>query len=166
MVQDFSKEVFNSKEKIDVFLDGLATYNLNEDVANALRLLKKIDFKNHSVLLENLIEEFQVIVVSKSNPDETITAVFRREGHHKFYISGCKFCSNDFRESNLLELFEVILKGNYRDKILLKSGEILEKEVSLLNITRRIKTGWFNFFRNPDKTINKTGMDVLTEEEL
>lgn len=165
MVQDFSKEVFNSKEKVGFFLNELTVYKLNEDVNDALYLLKKVDFENYSILLENLVEELQVIIVSKSNSDKTTTAVFRKEGYHKFYISGCKFCSNDFIEKNASQIFKEVLKGNYKEKIKLKSNKIIEKQVSLLNITRKVKTGWFDFFKKPDKIIDKTGMNVLIKVE-
>ena len=161
MDRDFSKEVFSENEQIKLFLDELKTFNINKDVYISMNLLREIDFKHYYVLIENLINELQIIVVSKSDADYTITAVFRNNGYHKFYVGGCKFHFEGFKKQSLSEVFRKILEGQYKERTLLKSGKVIEKQISILNVCKKIKIGWFNIFTKFDSLIEKDGFSVL-----
>ncbi len=163
MDQGFSKEVINKKSEIIHFLNYYKNDGFKKEVIESLNQLKNIDFDKYSVLIENLIAELQIIIYSKNNYDDSVTMVFRNKGYDKFYIKGCKFISNEFKE-DIPKIVLSILEGNYSVTTFKRAGKILTNKVMLLGTEKKSEIGVFNCFKRPNAIEKNKGTSVLSEK--
>jgi len=172
MDQDFSGVNIKNIDELLNFIDSSEFSKVNTILktkfSGIVSLLKRVDYKKYSIHIEDLIDELQLILYSRStNNEESITIAFREKYYTKFYIQDCKFLITDFyKETEQADdlhynIIETMLKGDYNIKLSKSKNVVVSNEISILGITKKNSYGFFNFLKKIDSLDKKKGNAII-----